>query len=74
MCGIVGILGQLASIEAVRSMSDAIIHRGPDDGGVWIDMSSAIALGHRRLAVVDISPAGRQPMHSYCHRYVIVFN
>ncbi len=74
MCGFAGILGCLASAEAVRSMSDAIAHRGPDDGGVWFDASKGIALGHRRLAVVDLSPAGKQPMLSHCRRYVIAFN
>jgi asparagine synthase (glutamine-hydrolysing) len=55
-------------------MSDAIINRGPDDGGVWADVETSIALAHRRLSVVDLSPAGHQPMVSVSGRYVIVFN
>ena len=52
----------------------AIQHRGPDDSGVWADDKAGIALAHRRLSVIDISPAGHQPMHSACGRYVLVFN
>lgn len=80
MCGIVGFFdaarnGKCDEDEAiVRQMADALIHRGPDDGGVWCDREAGIALGHRRLAILDLSPQGRQPMHSPCGRYVIVFN
>ena len=55
-------------------MADTIIHRGPDDSGVWIDATDGIALGFRRLAIIDLSPAGHQPMVSENGRYVIVFN
>ncbi len=80
MCGIVGFLdsslrGTNETLEAtVVRMADALRHRGPDDGGAWVDADAGIALGHRRLAVVDLSPHGRQPMHSACGRYVIAFN
>src|SRR5574337_3359 len=55
-------------------MTDQIVHRGPDDWGVWVDAEAGIGLGARRLAIVDLSPAGHQPMLSACQRYVIVFN
>ncbi len=78
MCGIVGFLGSAGSAtqDAVvaRRMADLIRHRGPDDDGVWADAEAGIALAQRRLAIVDLTPAGHQPMHSSCARYVIVFN
>jgi asparagine synthase (glutamine-hydrolysing) len=55
-------------------MSGAIAHRGPDDNGVWVDATAGIALGFRRLAIVDLSAQGHQPMRSTSGRYVIVFN
>ncbi len=55
-------------------MADSLYHRGPDSGGVWVDAEAGIALAHRRLAVIDLSPHGRQPMHSSSGRYTIVFN
>jgi len=55
-------------------MADTLHHRGPDDSGVWEDSEAGVALGHRRLAIVDLSPAGHQPMQSACGRFVLVFN
>jgi len=55
-------------------MADAIVHRGPDDSGVWVDSTAGIALGFRRLAIVDLSAQGHQPMRSRSGRYIIVFN
>lgn len=55
-------------------MTDRLVHRGPDAGAVWTDGEAGIALGHRRLAIVDLSAAGSQPMHSACRRYVMAFN
>jgi asparagine synthase (glutamine-hydrolysing) len=55
-------------------MADTLRLRGPDDGGAWVDAEAGIALGHRRLAIIDLSREGHQPMHSSCGRYVIVFN
>jgi asparagine synthase (glutamine-hydrolysing) len=55
-------------------MSDVIAHRGPDDNGVWVDAPSGVALAFRRLAIVDLSEQGHQPMRSESGRYIIVFN
>jgi asparagine synthase (glutamine-hydrolysing) len=80
MCGITGFWDTSIELncDELRSiatrMSDAIIHRGPDSGGVWVDEAVGIALGHRRLAIVDLSPEGHQPMTSGDGRYTIVFN
>jgi asparagine synthase (glutamine-hydrolysing) len=80
MCGIAGFFepdrGQSASVmeNTVLRMVDTLRHRGPDDGGIWTDRSAGVALGMRRLAILDLSPAGKQPMHSASARYVLVFN
>jgi asparagine synthase (glutamine-hydrolysing) len=55
-------------------MAEALAHRGPDDSGVWVDPAGDVALGHRRLSILDLSPEGHQPMRSACGRYVIAFN
>jgi asparagine synthase (glutamine-hydrolysing) len=55
-------------------MTRAIAHRGPDDAGAWLDADAGVALGHRRLSILELSPLGHQPMHSADGRYVIVFN
>jgi len=77
MCGIAGIYqpgGERALDTPLRRMTDALIHRGPDDAGYWIDASAGIALGHRRLSIIDLSPSGHQPMPSASGRYTLVFN
>ena len=58
----------------VGTMAASITHRGPDSFGEWIGMESRVAIGHRRLSVIELSPAGAQPMHSVSGRYVIAFN
>ena len=76
MCGLTGFL-DLSSGESnqiLKKMGDAIAHRGPDDSGIWFDRDTGIGLSHRRLSVVDLSPAGHQPMASASDRYVIAFN
>ncbi len=55
-------------------MNDTIAHRGPDGDGVWVDKAAGVALAHRRLAIVDLSPLGRQPMVSADGRWVIAYN
>lgn len=60
--------------QVVRAMSDTLVHRGPDDHGRWCDPERGIAIGHRRLSILDLSQAGHQPMISACGRYVIAFN
>lgn len=55
-------------------MNTAIDHRGPDAGDAWLDENIGLVLGHQRLAILDLSPAGAQPMHSACGRYVLAFN
>lgn len=75
MCGLAGVLAADPPGEAVLlRMTDAIRHRGPDDAGVWIDAAAGIALGHRRLSIVDLSPLGHQPMRSADGRWVIAYN
>jgi len=78
MCGIAGILGGRSEPSAyaatLRAMAAAVAHRGPDGEGIWVDAAAGVALGHRRLAVIDPSPAGDQPMFSVGGRFVIVFN
>jgi asparagine synthase (glutamine-hydrolysing) len=61
MCGLVGFYGDFPA-ERLAAMSALVAHRGPDGEGVWSDREAGIALGHRRLAIVDLSPCGRQPM------------
>jgi asparagine synthase (glutamine-hydrolysing) len=79
MCGIAGLIGvhgvgrqKLDSM--VSSMSVVLTNRGPDDHGVWSDETSGVALGHRRLSIIDLSEHGHQPMHSACGRFITVFN
>ncbi len=77
MCGVAGIVGRADNENfnaVVASMIGSLEHRGPDDSGVWADDDASIVLGHRRLAIVDLSPAGHQPMLSGCSRYVMSFN
>lgn len=78
MCGIGGILKQGASSElfetTLRGMGDAIAHRGPDDATTWHDSEAGIGLSHRRLAILDLSVEGRQPMSSASGAYVLAYN
>jgi asparagine synthase (glutamine-hydrolysing) len=80
MCGITGFLDlshqtKKSDLQSmVRQMADTLRHRGPDDNGVWVDAEAGMALGFCRLAIIDLSKEGHQPMCSAQGRYVIVFN
>ena len=81
MCGLAGFLqrhpfhGEEAGAQrCLTDMTTAIARRGPDSHGAWFDADAGIALGHRRLAIVDLSPAGHQPMASHSGRYVVAYN
>src|SRR5687767_14813681 len=80
MCGITGFWNFSDSetndklTAVVNRMTHIIRHRGPDDSGIWVDQESGVALGFRRLAILDLSPTGHQPMFSANERYVMVFN
>ncbi len=77
MCGLSGYWqGEPPSSmrDVATKMADKIAHRGPDDKGIWVDEDAGIALAHRRLAILDLSCAGHQPMMSASGRYVMVFN
>jgi len=80
MCGIAGFInhrqrfGPDESGAVASRMADRLAHRGPDDRGVWADAEAGIALGHTRLAIIDLSAAGAQPMVSACGRFVLSYN
>ena len=80
MCGIAGFLGAAPSLagcnigNAAEAMAASLQHRGPDDQGIWLDSAAEAALVHRRLSIVDLSPAGHQPMVSADQRLVITYN
>ncbi|MEO5800707.1 MAG: asparagine synthase (glutamine-hydrolyzing) [Gemmatimonadales bacterium] len=78
MCGIAGFWQSDGLMDGAQSviqrMTDAIRHRGPDGEGHWLDAESGVVLGHRRLSILDLSPAGAQPMVSPSGRYVVTFN
>lgn len=82
MCGITGFVAlnstcredERQMIVSVERMANQLRHRGPDDGGTWADHRHGVALGFRRLAILDLTPAGHQPMVSASGRYVVVFN
>jgi asparagine synthase (glutamine-hydrolysing) len=75
MCGIAGYLSRRGIDPALlRRMGDSIRHRGPDDRGEWLDEAAGVGFAHRRLAILDLSPAGHQPMQSADGRYVLSYN
>lgn len=79
MCGIAGLLGGVGSQQQplgalIQRMTGTLAHRGPDGDGHWVDASGRVALGHRRLAIIDLSETGRQPMASASGRFEVTFN
>ncbi len=80
MCGIAGIIDPTASTGSERlgtlaaKMASTLVHRGPDDSGVWVDADAGVAFGHQRLAVVDLGYGGSQPMISSSGRWVMAYN
>jgi len=78
VCGLAGVFDPRGLDETEKlvltKMGNSILHRGPDDGAVWLEPANGIGFSHRRLAIVDLSAAGQQPMHSASGRYVIAFN
>ncbi|HEX7830730.1 MAG TPA: asparagine synthetase B, partial [Thermoanaerobaculia bacterium] len=78
MCGLTGFIAPAATSEdltqIVCRMRDTLAHRGPDDAGEWIDADAGVALGFRRLSILDLSDAGHQPMLSQSGRYVATLN
>src|ERR1700747_2234720 len=80
MCGIAGIIGRLDNVNlaALEQMSDAMVHRGPDASGRWVSAPDSrgwgALLAHRRLSILDLSPAGAQPMVDPLTGHVVVFN
>ena len=76
MCGIAGAVGRNKKIDhhLLKRMTDSVAHRGPDGEGFWIDSKEQVGLGHRRLAIIDLSDAGRQPMAYSNGRYHLTFN
>ncbi len=80
MCGIAGLIDLERRLDGAGlratalAMSDTLRHRGPDGGGAWIDADHGVALGHRRLSIIDLSPAGNQPMASQSGRYILSYN
>ncbi len=80
MCGLTGFLIHPNSMperpvdSIVRESAKSLTHRGPDAIGIWCGENNSIAMGHRRLSIIDLSETGGQPIHSTCGRYVMVFN
>ncbi|WP_372369257.1 asparagine synthase (glutamine-hydrolyzing) [Candidatus Uabimicrobium sp. HlEnr_7] len=74
MCGIFGSTNIRAENKWIKEASKLLSHRGPDEQNTWHDSENGVVMGHARLSVIDLSVGGRQPMHSKCKRYTIVYN
>ena len=75
MCGILGIINNKnLNEESLKKMRDTMVHRGPDDAGIWINHTGNVALAHRRLSIIDLSGYGRQPMSDSDGKLWISYN
>src|SRR3990167_2131142 len=78
MCGLTGFFNTQAnrqdSTTIISRMTNKLTHRGPDNSGIWLDNDAGVAFGHQRLAILDLSSAGHQPMQSHHGQYVIIYN
>lgn len=74
MCGIIGSVGKIPTEKEIKAACDLLAHRGPNDEGLYYAASEGVALGHRRLSIIDLSPAGHQPLFDQSGRYAAIFN
>ena len=74
MCGITGFISKNLKKTDLVKMTNALSHRGPDTSGYFFEQQKGVALGHRRLSILDLSGAANQPMTSHCGRYIMVYN
>jgi len=74
MCGFSGFISKNVISDTCQNMLNQLIHRGPDDSGIWMDKEMGVVLGHRRLSIQDLSSLGHQPMQSASGRYVVAYN
>lgn len=75
MCGIAGLVDPRGNVlSLLEALVAGVVHRGPDDAGTWVDADSGVGLGHRRLSIIDTSPAGHQPMASVSLRFHLTYN
>src|SRR2546422_10009882 len=76
MCGLIGIVAKrmLVSSSVLHTTIELVRHRGPDDSGIWLSPDGRVGLGHTRLSIIDLSPAGHQPMSDAEKKLWIVFN
>ena len=79
MCGIAGFLCSqnnffLKNLKNLNNIKDILVHRGPDDHGLWHDREEMISFAHTRLSIQDLSPAGHQPMESLSKKYIMIYN
>src|SRR5262245_36705723 len=74
MCGITGFVSKKFTRDQLQELTDIVAHRGPDADGYFFDGEKGVGLGHRRLAIIDLSPDANQPFYSADGRYVMIYN